>query len=107
MAVGFLLAFVSNYYISSVTDPSDYKAVSGKIYTEDLMVANNQNIIKAKFISKDDDKKSTEVIHTVKKGETLYKIASFIDNVTVENLVELNHIENENMIYEGQRIKLK
>lgn len=41
-----------------------------------------------------------DLTHTVQEGETLYKIASQYE-VTVDYLIEWNHIENQELIYVG------
>lgn len=45
-------------------------------------------------------------MHVVKSGDTLSEIAAKY-GLTVDYLVRLNQIENKNLIYVGQRIKLK
>lgn len=52
------------------------------------------------------DTKTTQNVHTVKSGETLSKIASK-NNTTVAKLQKLNNIKNKDLIYVGQKIKLK
>lgn len=47
-----------------------------------------------------------EIIYTVERGNTLSQIARAY-NVTVESLVELNNITNPNLIYPGEKIKIK
>jgi len=47
-----------------------------------------------------------EVWYTVKKGDTLTKIANMF-NTTVDMLVQLNNISNPNLIYPGQRLRIK
>ena len=47
-----------------------------------------------------------EVWYTVKKGDTLTKIAKKF-NTTVDWLVEVNHIANPNKIYVGQKLRVK
>ena len=44
-----------------------------------------------------------DLTHTVQAGETLYKIANHYE-VTVENLIDWNHIENQNLIYAGEML---
>lgn len=44
-------------------------------------------------------------IHTVKKGDTLHKIARHY-GVTVEDLMSWNDITDRNLIYIGQEIKV-
>ena len=43
--------------------------------------------------------------YTVVSGDTLYSIASRY-STTVEELTRLNNIENPNLIYVGERIKV-
>lgn len=47
-----------------------------------------------------------EVWYTVQKGDTLTKIAKKF-NTTVDALVELNNISNPNLIYVGQKLRIK
>lgn len=47
-----------------------------------------------------------EVWYTVKKGDTLTKIAKMF-NTTVQTLVQLNNIANPNLIYPGQKIRVR
>src|SRR5690606_5682519 len=50
--------------------------------------------------------KVTEKYYTVKKGDTLWEIAKKY-NTTVAKLVGLNKIKNPNLIYPGQKIRVK
>lgn len=47
-----------------------------------------------------------EEYYTVQKGDNLTKIAKKF-NTTVDKLVELNNIENPNLIYPGQKLRVK
>ena len=53
-----------------------------------------------------ESRQMNEIIYTVEKGNTLSQIARAY-NVTVESLVELNNITNPNLIYPGEKIKIK
>ena len=44
-------------------------------------------------------------IYTVKKGDTLYKIAKK-HNKTIEEIAKLNEIKNVNYIYVGQKLRI-
>lgn len=53
----------------------------------------------------DDPNKQKEVKYTVKRGDTLYKIANRY-GITVNEIVELNNIKNPNLIYVGQILRI-
>lgn len=52
------------------------------------------------------DKIPVQTVYTVKKGDTLSKIANKY-NTTVAQLVKLNNIKNPDLIYPGQKVKVK
>ena len=53
----------------------------------------------------DDPNKSKEVKYTVKRGDTLSKIANRY-GITVNEIVSLNNIQNPNLIYVGQQLRI-
>lgn len=53
----------------------------------------------------DDPNKSKEVKYTVKRGDTLSKIANRY-GITVNEIVSLNNIQNPNLIYVGQQLRV-
>lgn len=55
---------------------------------------------------KEEPKKDTKVYYTIKKGDTLSKIAKNY-KTTVDQLVKWNNIKNKNLIYAGQKIRVK
>lgn len=59
-----------------------------------------QNAINARL------EKNNSEYYIVKKGDTLSKIA-FIHGTTVAKIVELNNIRNSNLIYPGQKVRVK
>lgn len=52
------------------------------------------------------NKKTTKKYYTVKAGDTLTDIAKKY-NTTVDKLVKLNNIKNANLIYAGQKLRVK
>lgn len=67
------------------------------------------SIIKEKGFNgftKNSNIKEKEIIYTVKKGDTLTFIAKKY-NTTIEKLCKDNYIENPNLIYVNQKIKIK
>ncbi len=53
----------------------------------------------------DDPNKSKEVKYTVRRGDTLSKIANRY-GITVNEIVALNNIKNPNLIYVGQQLRI-
>jgi len=47
------------------------------------------------------------VIHTVKKGETLWSISQLYDDVTFFDLMQLNNLNRNSKIFPGDKIKIK
>ena len=62
-----------------------------------------QNLVNSKLSNKDESK---EEYYIVKLGDTLSKIAKTY-NTSVDNLVKLNNIKNKNLIYVGQKLRVK
>lgn len=87
----------------------DAKACPGDyIYSlEELIAAKVNAILKADAPKKDEPAPVIEAnfVYTVKPGDTLSKIALEY-NTTVERLVEDNNIENKNLIYVGDKLKV-
>ncbi len=64
---------------------------------EKLTIVTNSNFEHTKGLGKD--------FYTVKTGDTLSELAIIFDT-TVEDIVRLNNIENPNLIYVGQRLRI-
>ena len=79
------------------------------IYSAEAMAAAIFRGIKKAFNipSKDVGKSSEErLYHIVKKGDTLWNLSK-IYFITVKDILTLNKIENPNLIYPGQKIRIK
>ncbi|WP_300341559.1 LysM peptidoglycan-binding domain-containing protein [Fusobacterium sp.] len=80
--------------------PVDKLIKINKIKNPDLIYVGT----KLKLI--EDSKKEIDYrIHTVKRGDTLNKIAKYYD-VDINQLIKINNIENPNLIISGMKIKI-
>ena len=80
-----------------------------QIYNSEAMAAAIFKGIKKAFnISSSENNKSTEegLYHVVKKGDNLWTLSK-IYFTTVKDIIALNNIENPDLIYPGQRIRVK
>lgn len=57
------------------------------------------------IINGEETRGTGDIIYTVKRGDTLSQIAR-IYNVTVNHIVELNDIQNPNLIYPGEKLRI-
>lgn len=55
--------------------------------------------------SGNEERGTGDIIYTVSRGNTLSQIAKTY-NVTVEHIVELNNIQNPNLIYPGEKLRI-
>jgi GH25 family lysozyme M1 (1,4-beta-N-acetylmuramidase) len=79
---------------------------NGQLRKEKLEAAGyNYNEIQSK-VNEKLNKKMTKKYYTVKAGDTLTDIAKKY-NTTVDKLVKLNNIKNANLIYAGQKLRVK
>lgn len=79
---------------------------NGQLRKEKLEAAGyNYNEIQSK-VNEKLNKKTTKKYYTVKAGDTLTDIAKKY-NTTVDKLVKLNNIKNANLIYAGQKLRVK
>ena len=64
-------------------------------------------VIRPQYIVESEPKPdSSEIWYTVKRGDNLTKIAKKYE-VTVQSIVDLNNISNPNLIYPGQKLRIK
>lgn len=110
-----------NTYINYIVEPGDTLwAISIKYGTtvneiialNDIVNPNliypgqNLRILTNSTIEGNQTNNLNNVIYTVKKGDTLYRIANMY-GVTISQIVNLNNIANPNLIYPGQRLRIK
>ncbi len=94
---GDTLSQIALYYGTTVQDI----VRANQIPNPNLIYVGQRLLIEIKQTSEKE-----EIEYTVKKGDTLSQIA--LDyNTTVESIVQINNIPNPNLIYVGQKIKIK
>ncbi len=73
-------------------------------YTKEIFLSNSGEIPEP--INPNLDELQNIIYYTVKRGDTLSKIAELY-GTTVEQIVELNNIQNPNLIYTGELLQIK
>lgn len=101
------------YYIVKKGDTLSHIALWYNTTVEELVKLNNiqnPNLIyvgqRILILTSDEPNKEKEITYTVRYGDSLWKIANRY-GVSVNSLVTLNNIQNPNLIYPGQQIKVK
>lgn len=100
---GNTLAEIASRYGTTAQEIADINGITNinLIYPgEVLKIATNSTV------NGSEDRQMSEIIYTVESGNTLSQIARAY-NVTVDSLVELNNISNPNLIYPGEKIRIK
>ncbi len=100
---GNTLAEIASRYGTTAQEIADINGITNinLIFPgEVLKIATNSTV------NGSEDRQMSEIIYTVESGNTLSQIARAY-NVTVDSLVELNNISNPNLIYPGEKIRIK
>ncbi|MFJ8261391.1 GH25 family lysozyme [Rummeliibacillus sp. NPDC094406] len=96
--------------IAGISGGVDLNRLTGskslKWFTGEEKVTQVSKPVKTSSTNKTSNNKVKNTIYTVKSGDTLGAIA-LKNNSTVAKLQSLNRIKNPNLIYAGQKIKLK
>ena len=82
---------------------TDYTLIDEKIFDANKIMSDR---ISLKKENKEEKKENTIKYHTIEWGDTLSEIAIKY-NTTVDKLVELNNIENPDLIYVGDKLRVK
>lgn len=100
------------YYIVKRGDTLSHIALWYNTTVEELVKLNNiqnPNLIyigeKILITTSDKPNKEKEILYTVKRGDTLYRISNKY-GVSISDIVNLNNIKNPNLIYPGQVLKI-
>lgn len=100
------------YYVVKSGDTLSHIALWYNTTVEELVKLNNiqnPNLIyvgqRILILASDEPNKEKEITYTVRRGDSLWKIANRY-GVNVNSLVSLNNIQNPNLIYPGQQIRV-
>lgn len=99
---GNTLSQIANIYGTTVQEIANINNIQNPnlIYPgERLRISTNSTI------SGNEERGTGDIIYTVKRGNTLSQIARTY-NVSIEHIVELNDIQNPNLIYPGEKLRI-
>ena len=86
---------------------TDYTIINDRVFDANKLMSNRISLKKGnKEENKEEKKEDSVKYHTIEWGDTLSEIAIKY-NTTVEKLVDLNNIENPNLIYAGDKLRVK
>ena len=73
------------------------------LYTQDILLDENSEVPRTE--SPNDSVNSETIVYRVKRGDTLWEISRMY-GTTIQEIVNLNNIENPNLIYPGETIRI-
>ena len=86
---------------------TDYTLIDEKIFDANKIMSDRISLKKENKEEKKEDKKEDSVkYHTIVRGDTLSEIAIKY-NTTVDKLAELNNIDNPDLIYAGDKLRVE
>lgn len=82
---------------------TDCSIINDRIFDSNKLMSDRISLEKG---NKEEKKEDTVKYHTIERGDTLSEIAIKY-NTTIAKLVELNNIENPDLIYAGDKLRIK
>ena len=95
--------FIGLQYTDRERVPGINGYVDRDLYTEEIFLDDKAAIPETE--NNNNEINTETVYYTVRKGDTLFGIAN-IYNTTINEIVDLNNIENPNLIYPGQVLRI-
>ncbi len=96
-------SFIGLQYTDRGRVPGINGYVDRDLYTEEIFLDDKAAIPETE--NNNNEINTETVYYTVRKGDTLFGIAN-IYNTTINEIVDLNNIENPNLIYPGQVLRI-
>lgn len=87
-----------NTTVENIAKENNIKNINLIFIGEDLKIIPDYNNL-------DDEASTSKVYYKVKKGDTLYKISRMY-NIPIDKIVRLNNIENPNLIYPNEILRI-
>jgi membrane-bound lytic murein transglycosylase D len=113
---GETLGVIAGRYRITVAQLQQWNNLSGStIYVgQNLIVRRPENLRTSENASPNDSSQNTMqepeinnyIFHTVKPGDTLYNIASRHENITIDQIRELNNLQSNDVLQPGQVLKI-
>lgn len=99
---GNTLGQIANMYSTTVQEIASINNIQNPnlIYPGEIL-----RILTNSTISGNEERGTGDIIYTVQRGNTLLQIARTY-NVSIEHIVELNDIQNPNLIYPGEKLRI-
>lgn len=101
---GDTLSQIASKYNTTVSEIAGLNGISNPnlIYVGQVLKIDTTNDIS---VVTSDKYETNHIIYTIQPGDTLTSIAQKYD-VTIASMVQLNHIQNPNLIYAGERLRI-
>jgi membrane-bound lytic murein transglycosylase D len=105
---GEYLGTIARKYKTSINDLLEWNSLSdSNIKLGDKLIVGKEEIITSKeaLVQNNKDKKTSEIIYQVRKGDTLLKITQKFPGVTISDLKKWNNIKGESL-KPGMKLKI-
>jgi len=84
-----------------------YSKITSMSYAQKQRLGSSQPQVASQKKASSTSKKSSYTYHTVRKGETLWAISQKYDNVSLDDILQMNGLTTKSKITPGMKIKIK